>query len=86
MTIAFELDHPFDKGGENYARLEARRPKVRDLNQFLKDVDKDASSAMEKVLANLCEVHPSVIAEVDIEDYAKMKRWFEDFLKPMMAE
>jgi hypothetical protein len=49
-------------------------------------MEKDAIAAMEKVLSDLCEVDEKVIAEMDIEDFAPMKKWFEDFLKPMASE
>jgi hypothetical protein len=81
----FNLDHPFEYRGASYVELKARRPKVRDLRNFIKNVDKDGVGAMEKVLADLCEVDEKVIAEIDIEDFAPMKIWFESFLKPMLS-
>jgi hypothetical protein len=85
-ATVFNLTHPFEYRGANYIEFKPRRPKVRDLRQFIKNVDKDGVAAMEKVLADLCEVDEKVIAEVDVEDFAPMKKWFEDFLKPMLGE
>lgn len=82
----FTLTHPFEFRGARYSEFKARRPKVRDLRNFIKSVDKDGVAAMEKVLADLCEVDNTIIAEIDIEDFAPMKKWFEDFLKPMLGE
>jgi hypothetical protein len=82
----FEFEHPFNYRDKEYARLTARRPKVRDLRDFIKNLEKDSVSAMEKVLGNLCEVDDKVISELDLEDFNPMKKWFEDFLKPMMDE
>jgi Phage tail assembly chaperone proteins, E, or 41 or 14 len=82
----FSLAHPFEYRGASFSEFKPRRPKVRDLRNFIKNVDKDAVAAMEKVLADLCEVDEKVIAEVDIEDFAPMKAWFEGFLKPMLGE
>ena len=82
----FNLSHPFEYRGATYVELKARRPKVRDLRNFVKNMEKDAIAAMEKVLADLFEVDEKVIAEVDVEDFGPMKKWFEDFLKPMTSE
>ena len=81
----FNLQFPFEHRGANYIEFKARRPKVRDLRNFIKNVDKDSVAAMEKVLADLMEVDEKVIAEIDVEDFAPMKAWFEGFLKPMMS-
>jgi len=81
----FNLAHPFEHRGANYIEFKARRPKVRDLRTFIKNVDRDGVQAMEKVLADLCEVDEKIIAEVDVEDFAPMKAWFEAFLKPMLG-
>jgi hypothetical protein len=82
----FNLKYPFDFKGATYVEFKARRPKVRDLRNFIKDADKDAVAALEKVLANLFEVDNLVIQEIDVEDFGPMKKWFEDFLKPMLGE
>lgn len=81
----FDLKYPFEHRGQNYAELKARRPRVHDLRTFMKDLDKDPIQAMQRVLGNLCEVDDQIIAQVDIEDFAPMKVWFEDFLKPMLG-
>jgi hypothetical protein len=80
----FNLAHPFEYRGATYVEFKARRPKVRDLRGFIKNVEKDGVAAMEKVLADLCEVDDKIISEIDIEDFAPMKAWFEGFLKPML--
>jgi hypothetical protein len=86
MSEVFELKFPFEHRGQKYTEFKARRPKVRDLREFMKALDKDPVNAMERTIANLCEVDDKVVAEVDIEDFAPMKKWFEDFLKPMLPE
>ncbi|WP_316207381.1 phage tail assembly protein [Bradyrhizobium sp. SZCCHNR3118] len=85
-TETFNLSEPFEYRGATYVEMKARRPKVRDLRNFIKNMEKDAIAAMEKVLADLCEVDEKVIAELDVADFAPMKKWFEDFLKPMASE
>lgn len=82
----FEMKFPFEYRGKTYIEFSMRRPKVRDLRNFLKAMEKDPSGALEKIVANLCEVDEPVIAEIDIEDFAPMKQWFSNFLKPMMDD
>lgn len=85
-THVFELRHPFEHRGANYTRFEARRPKVRDLNEFMRAVEKDPNSAMTKIISTLLQVDTQIIEQIDLEDFAPMKKWFEDFLKPMMPD
>jgi hypothetical protein len=82
----FPLTNPFEFRGQSYSQFEARRPKVRDLREFIKNLEKDGVAAMEKVLSNLFEVDTAVISEIDVEDFVPMKAWFESFLKPMLGE
>jgi hypothetical protein len=81
----FNLKFPFTYKNADYIEFTARRPKVRDLRNFIKAMDTDAVAAMEKTLANLFEIDPLVVAEIDVEDFGPMKKWFEDFLKPMLS-
>lgn len=80
----FELKYPFEYRGETIIELKARRPKVSDLRSFMKDFDKDPILAMQRVIGNLCDRDDKIIEQVDIEDFAPMKVWFEDFLRPML--
>lgn len=82
----FELKYPFEYRGAKYTQFEARRPKLRDLKQFLKDLDKDSMAALQRVLSDLFEVQIEVMENIDIEDFGPMKSWFEDFLKHMAPE
>lgn len=82
----FELKFPFEHRGASYSTLKARRPRVRDLRNFIKNVDKDSVAAMEKVLADLMEIDEKIVSEIDVEDFAPMKQWFEGFLKVMLGE
>ena len=81
---AFDLQFPFEYKGANYSKLELRRPKVRDLKKFVKELDKDSIGAMEKAIADLAEIDEKIIAEIDLEDFAPVKEWFEGFLKKML--
>jgi hypothetical protein len=82
----FNLKFPFEYRGANYIEFKARRPKVRDLRSFIKNVDKDSVVAMEKVLADLMEVDEKIISEIDVEDFGPMKQWFESFLQKMLGD
>jgi len=82
----FNLTFPFEHRGASYVEFKARRPKVRDLRNFIKNVEKEGMVAMEKVLADLMEIDTAVIAEIDVEDFGPMKQWFESFLDKMMKD
>jgi len=82
----FNLKFPFEHRGATYVEMKARRPKVRDLRNFIKNVEKEGIVAMEKVLADLMEIDTAVIAEIDVEDFGPMKAWFEGFLEKMTSE
>jgi hypothetical protein len=79
----FPLKFPFEHRGATYTEFNARRPKVRDIRTFIKNVEKDGMQAMEKALADLFEVDTLIIAEIDSEDFGPMKQWFETFLELM---
>jgi hypothetical protein len=82
----FELAHPFEYRSKEYTEIEVRRPKVRDLKTFVKDAEGNAVGAMEKIIGNLADLDEKVIAELDLEDFAPIKKWFEGFLKFMSDE
>lgn len=82
----FTLIEPFEYRGRRFEEFTARPPKVKDLRQFLKNVDRDAILAMEHCLAQLMDEDDLIIAELGIKDFSIMKKWFEDFLKPMMND
>ena len=63
----FNLQFPFEHRGANYIEFKARRPKVRDLRNFIKNVEKEGMVAMEKVLADLMEIDTAVSATAPIE-------------------
>jgi hypothetical protein len=79
----FPLKHSIEYRGATYNEFNARRPKVRDIRTFIKNVEKDGMLAIEKALADLFEVDNTIIAEIDPEDFGPMKAWFEGFLELM---
>lgn len=80
----FNFEYPFEHNGSTYDKLEVRRPKVRDLKNFVKDAENTqigSVGAIERQIASLSETPPAVIAEIDLEDFAPIKAWFTTFLK-----
>jgi hypothetical protein len=80
----FVLQYPFEFRGKEYKEFTARRPKVLDVRKFIKGVDKDSVQAMENMLADLMQIDPLVVSQIDFEDFIPMKAWAEDFLKLML--
>ena len=63
-----KLQHPFTLNGEEIVALTLRRPKVRD--RLI--AEKSQGSEVEKeirLIANLCEVAPDCIENLDMADY-----------------
>ena len=76
-----DLDYPVDVAGQKYAELHIRRPKVRD--HLVADRVGGGNAEKEvKLLANLCEVAPAVIEELDAADYQKLQGVYGGFLSP----
>jgi len=76
-----KLDYPITVAGAETKELNMRRPKVRDL----RDAQKAGKSATDaeveiRLFANLCEVAPSVIEELDMADYSKVQERYQGFL------
>ena len=72
------LKHPVTVDGASYDALEIRRPKTRDLIKSRKH--KDEVEQMASLLADLAEVSPKVILEMDAEDFAGAGEILERFL------
>lgn len=74
-----ELKHPVTIAGRETKTLSMRRPKVKDQLA----ADKSSGSNAEKeirLFANLCEVEPSVIEELDLADYRRVQEVYGGFL------
>lgn len=84
-NTVFELKYPFEFRGDRYEKFEMRRPKLRDLKKFSKEVEKDTIVAMERAVADLCEVDEKVVQELDLADFGPMKDRFEAFLQEMAS-
>lgn len=82
----FEFKYPFEHRGAEMKRLEVRRPRVRDLKDFVKDSETSTITALRNVIGNLSNVPPEVVQEIDLEDFGPIKTWFTDFLKFITPE
>ena len=74
-----KLEYPVTHEKMEYATLMMRRPKVKD--QLLSDKTPGSDADKEQALfANLCDVAPGVIGELDLADYLELQEVYSDFL------
>jgi hypothetical protein len=73
------LNHPIQVNGQQIVELQLRRPKVRDRLAVEKMNGADAEKEI-RFIANLCEVAPTDIEELDMSDYARVQDALTDFL------
>ncbi len=74
-----QLQYPVEVDGVRYEGLKLRRPRVRDMLA----ADKSNSSESDKetrMFANLCEVAPAFIEELDLADYRNVQEVYKGFL------
>lgn len=80
---AIELKYPITIDGTETSVLHMRRPKVRD--QLLVDKSGIAGKSQAEreimLIANLCEVAPADIEQLDMADYTKIQETFGSFLE-----
>ncbi len=79
MSTSIELKYPISVDGVNVKSLKLRRPKVRDMlgveTASVSDAEKEIN-----LFANLCEVTPEALMDLDMADYAKLQKAYQDFL------
>ena len=73
------LKHPVTHQGTEYTELSMRRAKARDSRDAQRGGGTAADSEF-RMFANLCEVPPEVIEELDMADYAQLQGVYEGFL------
>jgi len=73
------LKYPIEVAGEKITSLNLRRPKVRDMLAADKSSGSDAEKEV-SMFANLCEVSPDAIMELDGKDYATLQQAYSAFL------
>ena len=80
-----KLDNPIKIDGVEVHEISLRAPKVRDLIAAGK---KNISESEREVnlIANLAEISPETVQDLDLRDYMKIQNWLKDFLSPMTLE
>jgi hypothetical protein len=76
-----ELKYPVESAGETINNLTMRRSKVKDRLLVAKMKNSPDEEKEIRLFANLCEVTPSVIEELDESDYANLQKGYMDFFK-----
>ncbi|AXF86640.1 hypothetical protein DTO96_102395 [Ephemeroptericola cinctiostellae] len=79
-AVVLALDYPVNVGGLSYTEVTVRRPKGRDSIIASKAPGNDIEQAF-FMLANLCEVTPEVIAEMDDADIMRINEVLVGFKK-----
>ena len=77
--VKIELAHSIEIDGAKVGVIQLRRPKVRDMLSVEKSVDNDAEKEIQ-LFANLSELSPDNLLELDMADYAKLQKAYQDFL------
>ena len=78
MSKTVPLEYPFTHDGTEYTELTMRRPKVRD-DKAARRAEKNAADQECRLFANLCEITPAVIEELDLADYKRLQDAFTGF-------
>jgi len=73
------LKYPVDVAGQSYDKLSMRRSKIRDrlIVAKMKNVSDEEKEI--RLFANLCEVEPKVIEELDEADYSNLQKVYLGF-------
>ena len=74
-----KLRHPVTHGGTETSELTMRRAKARDSRDAQRGGGTHAEIEI-RLFANLCEVAPEVIEDLDMADYTALQRVYEGFL------
>lgn len=77
-TAKIELEFPITISGVEVKHLVMRRPKVRDEVAYTKKKGDEADKTL-SLMANLCEVTPDDLLELDASDFKKLEEQFQDF-------
>ena len=76
-----KLNYPIESDGTTIADLNMRRSKVKDRFIVAKRKNSSDEEKESRLFANLCEVAPNVIEELDESDYANLQKAYMDFFK-----
>ncbi|MDA9573351.1 phage tail assembly protein [Rickettsiales bacterium] len=76
-----KLNYPIESDGANITDLNIRRSKVKDRLIVAKMKNSSDEEKEIFLFANLCEVAPNIIEELDESDYANLQKAYMDFFK-----
>ena len=76
-----KLKYQIESGGQTYKELSMRRSKVKDRLIVAKMKSASDEEKEIRLFANLCEVEPKIIEELDESDYATLQKAYMDFFK-----
>lgn len=77
MSEKIPLLYPVTVAGREYKELTMRRAKVKDRRVASRQATEDAKEI--SLIANLCDVPPDVIDELDAADFAKVQEVLKGF-------
>lgn len=78
----FKLDYPVSVEGQpTLDELTLRRPKVRDIRALQKGKGDEADRSL-AMIADLAQISPAQLDELDPTDLAKINAWLEPILDP----
>lgn len=76
--VNIELKYPLQLAGVPVKVLRMRRPKVIDMLAI--DTAGPESQKEVRLFANLCEVPPEALQELDLADYRSLQKAYQGFL------
>jgi hypothetical protein len=79
MNQTIKLQYPVTINGTEYKELNMRRSKVKDRLAVANMKDKSEEEKEILLFANLCEVSPDVIRELDESDYPAVQQVYVGF-------
>ncbi len=74
-----ELKYPVEATGETFTNLTMRRSKIKDRLLVAKMKTASDEEKEIRLFANLCEVEPKVIEELDEADYSNLQKVYLGF-------
>ena len=74
-----ELKYPVEVTGQSYEKLSMRRSKIKDRLLVAKMKTAPDEEKEIRLFANLCEVEPKVIEELDEADYSNLQKVYLGF-------
>ncbi len=74
-----KLKYPVEITGESFDKLTMRRSKIKDRLAVAKMKNSSDEEKEIRLFANLCEVEPKVIEELDESDYSNLQKIYLGF-------